>query len=233
MDTKLLKATLYSGADPGGGPYVTGTTIQASAASSLVAAFNAGFPHVHVGRRLFTPTDGAWCRYGRCGFLRVYRQWHRNRRKLGVDASMTTSSGVGRQNLDLLVVNGQPASGPQRRRHSSGVHPRQPACNVWRSGLGVTADGALGVRGWTGYQHLPISLIYSDSSGGGTGAMELTFKPPTGSTSASYTLLPPPGRQRRQRCRSAAGMVGTPDRYFESWWPRDFITMISALNPNP
>src|ERR1019366_7384881 len=44
MDTKLLKATLYSGSQiPGGGPYPNTAPIQPTAATSLVAAFNAGF----------------------------------------------------------------------------------------------------------------------------------------------------------------------------------------------
>ena len=44
MDTKLLKATLYSGSIiPGGGPYPHTAPIGTSAAKSLVAAFNAGF----------------------------------------------------------------------------------------------------------------------------------------------------------------------------------------------
>ena len=43
MDTKLLKATLYSGSQiPGGGPYPHGAD-HPEAATSLVAAFNAGF----------------------------------------------------------------------------------------------------------------------------------------------------------------------------------------------
>ena len=44
MDTKLLKATLYSGSQiPGGGPYSHTAPVQPGAADSLVAAFNAGF----------------------------------------------------------------------------------------------------------------------------------------------------------------------------------------------
>ena len=44
MDTKLLRATLYSGNQiPGGGPYTHTAPIKPTAATSLVAAFNAGF----------------------------------------------------------------------------------------------------------------------------------------------------------------------------------------------
>ena len=44
MDTKLLKATLYSGSIiPGGGPFTHTAPIGNGAAGSLVAAFNAGF----------------------------------------------------------------------------------------------------------------------------------------------------------------------------------------------
>ena len=44
MDTKPLKATLYSGSQiPGGGPYSHSAPIQPQATNGLVAAFNAGF----------------------------------------------------------------------------------------------------------------------------------------------------------------------------------------------
>ena len=44
MDTRLLSATLYSGSYiPGGGPYAYTAPIHPAQASSLVAAFNAGF----------------------------------------------------------------------------------------------------------------------------------------------------------------------------------------------
>jgi len=44
MDTKLLRATLYSGSIiPGGGPFTHTAPIPPSAANSLVAAFNSGF----------------------------------------------------------------------------------------------------------------------------------------------------------------------------------------------
>jgi len=44
MDTKLLRATLYSGSSiPGGGPFPNSAPVKNSAARTLVAAFNAGF----------------------------------------------------------------------------------------------------------------------------------------------------------------------------------------------
>jgi hypothetical protein len=44
MDTKLLKATLYSGSQiPGDGPFSRTAPISPTASTSLVAAFNAGF----------------------------------------------------------------------------------------------------------------------------------------------------------------------------------------------
>jgi hypothetical protein len=44
MDTKLLRARLYSGSFiPGGGPFSYSAPVSAGAATSLVAAFNAGF----------------------------------------------------------------------------------------------------------------------------------------------------------------------------------------------
>ena len=61
----------------------------------------------------------------------------------GVDVSMTPDVVSVRQNLDLLVDHGQPVPGlnaPTRRKWGATLGD---AVYVWRSGLGVTADGAL------------------------------------------------------------------------------------------
>jgi hypothetical protein len=48
-----------------------------------------------------------------------------------------------RQNLDLLVDGGKPVSGSTPPTPRSGGPPSATQIYVWRSGLGVTADGAL------------------------------------------------------------------------------------------
>jgi len=94
---------------------------------------------------------------------------------------------------------------------------------VWRSALGVTANGALVYVGGPGLDIVDLANILVKA--GTVRAMELdintdwvnlsTYQPATPNGLASATngteLLP--------------GMTGTPGRYFASWWARDFITM--------
>ena len=50
---------------------------------------------------------------------------------------------MARQNLDLIVDGGQPVPGVQDNDPARWGHTVGNAVLVWRSGLGVTADGAL------------------------------------------------------------------------------------------
>ena len=100
---------------------------------------------------------------------------------------------------------------------------------MWRSGLGVTADGALVYVGGPGLNITDLADLLTRA--GAVRAMELdintdwvnysTYRPPTPSGLASGAngtqLLP--------------GMTGTPGRYFQPWWARDFITLSAPAVP--
>ena len=65
MDTKLLKATLYSGSQiPGGGPYSHTAPVRPARRDSLVAAFNAGFL-MSAPTAATTPTARRFSPFGR------------------------------------------------------------------------------------------------------------------------------------------------------------------------
>ena len=112
MDTKLLRATLYSGSQiPGGGPYAHTAPVQPVAARTLVAAFNAGFLMADANGGDYT--DGKVVvplRSGVASFV-VYGDGTSTVGKWGRDVTMTPDVVSVRQNLDLLVDNGQPAPG--------------------------------------------------------------------------------------------------------------------------
>src|SRR5581483_10430423 len=100
MDTKLLKAALYSGSQiPGGGPYIRTAPIQSNAASTLVAAFNAGF--------LMSAANGGYYTDGRAEFpLRVgaasfviYRNGTSTVGLWGRDVTLASDVASVRQNL--------------------------------------------------------------------------------------------------------------------------------------
>jgi hypothetical protein len=227
MDTKLLRATLYSGSQiPGGGPFPNTAPIEPSSASSLVAAFNAGFLMSNANGGYYTDRRVVFpLRDGAASFV-VYANGTSTVGMWGRDVTMTPDVVSVRQNLDLLVDNGQPAPGLIATDTTAWGNTLGGAVYVWRSGLGVTADGALVYVGGPELNITDLANLLVKA--GAVRAMELdintdwvnftTYRPPTTTGQASglngTELLP--------------DMAGTPDRYFEPWWARDFITMSSS-----
>jgi hypothetical protein len=224
MDTKLLKATLYSGSQiPGGGPYVHTAPIQPGPAGNLVAAFNAGF--LMSGANGGYYTDGKAVlplQTGAASFV-IYRNGTSAVGSWGRDLSMTSNVVSVRQNLSLLVDGGQAVPGLNATDTTKWGNTLGNAVYVWRSGVGITADGALVYVGGPGLNITDLANILVRA--GAVRAMELdintdwvnysTYKPATPKGLATGTngteLLP--------------GMTGTPARYFQTWWARDFFTM--------
>ena len=224
MDTKLLRANLYSGSEiPGGGPFTHTAPISPAASTSLVAAFNAGF--------LMSAADGGYytdgktiypLRTGAASFV-VYADGTEAVGSWGSEVAMGPSVVSVRQNLDLIVDNGQPSPGLSATDTTRWGATLGNAIYVWRSGVGVTADGALVYVGGPGLNITDLADLLVRA--GAVRAMELdintdwvnfaSFAPstPQGVASAlnGTDLLPT--------------MVGQPGRYFETWWGRDFITM--------
>lgn len=230
MDPRLLRATLYSGSTiPGGGPYRYTAPITRSAARTLVAAFNAGFLMDNANGGYYT--DGKVIiplRTGAASFV-VYRNGDATVEAWPGPRALTSSVVAVRQNLDLLVNHGAPVPGLNANDTTVWGATLGNQIYVWRSGLGVTADGALVYVGGPGLNITTLAELLVRA--GAVRAMELdintdwvnltTYRPssPTGLASPSNgtEMLPE--------------MSGTPARYFESWWSRDFITMSARSAP--
>jgi hypothetical protein len=176
-------------------------------------------------------TDGKMIdplRTGAASFV-VYKNGSSTVGQWGRDVSMTSDVVSVRQNLDLLVDNGQVVPAAYNSSATQWGATLGGALYVWRSGLGVTANGALVYVGGPGLDIVDLANILVKA--GAVRAMELDintdwvnysiYQPstPTGQASPTDgTLLLP-------------GMTGGPSRYFASWWARDFITM-SAGKPS-
>jgi len=227
MDTKLLRATLYSGSQiPGGGPFTHTAPIAQRAARTLVAAFNAGFLMNNAGGGYYTDHRTIVpLRFGAASFV-VYRNGSATVGAWGQNVKMSNTVVSVRQNLNLLVSNGKPVPGIRNQSSSQWGFTLGNAVYVWRSGLGVTADGALVYAGGPGLDLTDLANILVRA--GAVRAMELDintdwvnfsyYHPATAAGLASPSngteLLP--------------SMTGSPARYFETWWARDFITMSAA-----
>ena len=227
MDTKLLRATLYSGSQiPGGGPYLNSAPIPPTAATTLVAAFNAGFlmssangGYYTDGRAVIPLRAGAASFVIRADGTATVGSW-------GTDVVMTSDVVAVRQNLDLLVDNGQPVAGLDATDTVRWGATLGNAVYVWRSGVGVTADGALVYVGGPGLNITDLADLLARA--GAVRAMELDINTDWVNF-ASYTPSTPGGAATPQNGTDLLpNMAGTPARYFEPWWARDFITLSSA-----
>ncbi len=229
MDPMLLRATLYSGSQiPGGGPFTHTAPISPGDATSLVAAFNAGFLMSAANGGYYTDSKTIVpLRTGAASFV-VNKDGSFGLGAWGTDVSMTPNVVSVRQNLDLLVDNGQISPTAYDANSSAWGAALAGNLYVWRSALGITANGALLYVGGPGLDIYNLANIMVHA--GAVRAMELdintdwvnfsTYQPatPTGqATAANGTEL-------------VTGMSGGPVRYFEPWWARDFITVSARTN---
>jgi hypothetical protein len=223
MDTKLLKARLYSGSlSPGGLFWKYTAPISQIASRTLVASFNGGF--------LLKDSRGGYLSEGhlvaplRAGAasLVIYKNGFATVGKWGRDVSMTSSVVAVRQNLTLLVDNGHPVPGLNPADISVWGTSVNKLPNTWRSGLCVTADGALVyVVGPMDIVDLANILVRA----GAIRAMTLDMNPnwPVFSTydpaTANGAASPANGTDLLPT------MIQTPARFFTPAYSRDFITM--------
>lgn len=227
MDTKLLKATLYSGNQiPGGGPYAYSAPIKPTAATSLVAAFNAGF-------RMSTANGGYYTqgryiyplRTGAASFV-IYKDGSCAIGAWGNGGLVMTPTVVSvRQNLDLLVNDSVPVAGLNSTTTTKWGYTLGNAVYISRSGVGITADGALVYVGGPNLNITDLANILARA--GAVRAMELDIN----TTWVNFSYYTPstdvgPATPTNGHLLLSQ-MHGGVDRYFATWWARDFFTMSS------
>lgn len=233
MDTKLLAAQLYSGSkSPGGGPYRFTAPIAPAQAATLVAAFNGGF--------MMNAAEGGYYTEGRtivplvtgAASLVIYADGSVTVGAWGSDVSMTSNVESVRQNLTPLVVAGQPtAQAASADWRSWGATCGATSCastvpgieSQWRSGTGVTADGALVYAAGPGLN--PLQLAQLLVRAGVVRGMELDINP-NWPVFATYDPSPPSGSASPA---NGSGLqpssVQGPATFFTTSWARDFVTM--------
>ncbi len=224
MDTKLLKAALYSGSQiPGGGPFTHSAPIAGAAATSLVAAFNAGFLMSAANGGYFTDNRTVFpLRSGAASFV-VFANGTSSVGMWGRDETMTPNVVSVRQNLDLVVDGGQPVPGLDASDTTRWGATLGNRVYVWRSGLGVTATGALVYVAGPGLNITDLADLLVRA--GAIRAMELDINTDWVNLSTYQPSLPNGQATPANGTELLPGMTGTPGRYFQPWWARDFITM--------
>lgn len=223
MDTKLLRARLYSGSlSPGGTSWKYTAPVSPSASSTLVAAFNGGF--------LMKDTKGGYFSEGRLvaplrvggASLVIYRNGYATVGQWGRDVGMTSNVVAVRQNLTLLVEKSRPVRGLNPADTASWGSALGQVVNTWRSGLGVTRNGALVyVVGQMNIVDLAEILVRA----GAVRAMTLDMNP-FWTVFATFSPRSTTGLASAANGKDLlATMEQPPGRFFESWDNRDFITM--------
>ena len=229
MDTKLLGATLYSGSQiPGGGPFTNTAPVSASAAQSLVAAFNAGF--------LMSDANGGYYTDGKtiiplrpgAASIVISRNGDVTVGAWGRDVSMSADVVSVRQNLDLIVQDGQAVPGLNSLDTTQWGRTLGDQVYVWRSALGVTADGALVYVGGPGLNITDLANLLVRA--GAVHGMELDINTDWVNYSSFSPGSPTAAAVPANGTELLASMTGTPGRYFEPWWARDFVTMSVRSN---
>jgi hypothetical protein len=233
MDTALLSARLYSGSkSPGGGPYRYTAPIRPSQAVSLVAAFNGGFKMADAhggyyteGRVIDPLVQGA-------ASLVIYASGRVTVGAWGTDVRMTPDVVAVRQNLVPLVADGRPtalAASADWQAWGSTCGASSCSASVpgiehqWRSGAGVTADGALVYVVGPGLD--PLQLAELLARAGAVRGMQLDINP-AWPVFASYAPAAPHGLAAPANgSKLLATTKQGPWTFFESSWARDFITM--------
>jgi hypothetical protein len=233
LDTALLSARLYSGStSPGGGPYKYTAPVEPAQAATLVAAFNGGFKMADAHGGYYTEGHVVYPLVYGAASLVIYAGGNVAIGAWGTDVRMTPGVVAVRQNLVPLVAGGRPtaqaASGDWRAWGSTcGAHSCAASVpgieHQWRSGAGITADGALVYVAGPALD--PLQLADLLVRAGAVRGMELDINP-AWPVFASYDPASPRGLAAPANgSKLLPSTEQGPSTFFEPWWARDFITM--------
>jgi hypothetical protein len=143
MDTTLLKTVLIPGTQDPGGPNPYGAQVPVDQRAGLVASFNSGFKmsdahggYYNFGQQIHPLVNGAASLVIDNAGKATVGVW-------GRDFSLTPNIATVRQNLSLLVDNGQLVPGLASDSTTKWGATLGNNLYVWRSGVGTDANGAL------------------------------------------------------------------------------------------
>jgi hypothetical protein len=176
MDTKLLQTRLIAGTQvPGGASWSGSAEVGRSLYPELAATFNSGFllPDSNGGFYLDGRTAAA-LQEGQASLV-IYRNGSIDLGRWGTDVSMTPDVVAVRQNLQPIVNHGQPVQGLATDSFLKWGATLGNTALVWRSGIGVTSDGALLYVAGPGLSVQTLANVLARA--GAVRAMELDINP--------------------------------------------------------
>ncbi|TMM12804.1 MAG: phosphodiester glycosidase family protein [Actinobacteria bacterium] len=223
MDTKLLRAVLYSGSQVPGGAWKDMAPIPADQRLALVAAFNGGFRlpdarggYYAEGRVIKPLVDGAASLVIRSDGTPTVAKW-------GRDATLGPDTASVRQNLSLIVDDGAPVAGLQSDSNVAWGATVGNKSFVWRSAVGVTPQGALVYAGGNGLSVESLAEVMAHA--GALRAMELDIN----SAWVNFFSYSPPAdvpAAADNGTKLVSDMSSWPGRYFVPS-SRDFVGLFA------
>jgi hypothetical protein len=222
MDTKLLSAKLYAGTSiPGTGTFPDMAPITGAALTTLDAAFNSGFRMQDSGGGFFLDGITASPLVAGKASLVIDTAGNVNIGSWGSEVAMTPATAAVRQNLDLIVDNGVPVAGLNANDNFRWGATLGGRVQVWRSGVGVTADGALVYVGGSGLSIVDLANVLTRA--GSVRAMELDINTAWVNFS-SWDLNYGVPASADSGTLLTVDQNTSPSRYFDTL-SRDFFTM--------
>ena len=214
MQPQLLKFALYAGTSQPSGNWSNEGSIPPGLRSQLVAAFNSGFMLSESRGGWYLDHTAALPLVNGAASLVIFADGTATVGQWGRDAFMTPKVVAVRQNLNLLVDNGQIASTVGDIQNSWGaVLGGGPT--TWRSALGIDRSGHLIYA--AGPNLDPAGLARVMVAAGALRAMELDINPMW----ALFISYPSTGPAELR-----PGMYFPPDHYFTPY-TRDFIAVFA------
>ena len=176
MNMHLLHATLHNGtALPSGGPWLAGPMIAPSDYPHVAAAFNGGFRLDASRGGYYTETHTVRALIDGRASLVIYSDGHVNVGMWGRDATMNPRVASVRQNLDLIVDNGQLVPGLADASNANWGATLGNRIYSWRSGLGIDAHENLIYVAGPGLNVETLAAVLQHA--GAVRAMELDINP--------------------------------------------------------
>ncbi|MBU2668001.1 phosphodiester glycosidase family protein [Actinoplanes bogorensis] len=213
-------AHLVAGTTQPGGTWPGSSSVPFSELPNLVATFNSGFKMADISGGFYL--DGNYARPlmdGQASIV-IDKQGGITVGSWGRDVKMTANVAAVRQNLALIVENGQPVNGLSVNALGRWGSPRNQLQYTWRSGLGVDAHGNLI---YVAGNHMNLTALATAMADAGvvrgmqldihTGMASFSSWKPVGGTSTPTKLLPEMTR--------AADRYLVPDQ-------RDFLYLTAA-----
>jgi hypothetical protein len=223
MDTKLLSAQLYAGSSiPGTGQtFANMAPVSSAASTTLDAAFNSGFRMQDAQGGFYLDGVTAVPLVNGAASVAIDSSGNITVGAWGTDVKMTPTTVAVRQNLDLIVDNGAPVPGLDANDNVRWGATLGGAVRVWRSGVGVTATGALVYAAGSGLTIVDLANVLARA--GAVRGMELDINT-SWVNFTHFDLNPGVPANADNGVRLTYDEEPSPSRYF---YPlsRDFFTM--------